>query len=112
MYPQPYCIFQYLTISTSKEKIISIVFYNNLCSGFKSIWHYISTSSCHWALKSSYQNILPQEVIFNILTVQALVRGHKLLSKVHFAYVRTTESHYDCHIDNLVSRANTVFVSV
>ena len=47
MYPQSYCIFQYLTILTNKEKmkkeVFLIGFYNNFCSGLNSIWQYMPT---------------------------------------------------------------------
>ena len=107
MYPQPYCIFQYLTISTSKEKmkkkIFLIGFYNNLCSGLKSISHYMSTSSCHWALKSSYQNILPQEVndyYIQYIDNTGTCESSQIVEQSSLC-ICTTESHYDCHIDDL-----------
>ena len=68
MDPQPYCFFQYFTISTSKIEMkkenFQIEFYNNSCelSHVELIDYYMPTSRCYWTLNSSYQNIIPQEV--------------------------------------------------
>ena len=104
IYPQPYCIFQYLTQLTSKAKLnkknFQITFYDNTCSVWNLILYYMPTSSCSWTQNSSYQNLLPPEV--NDYYIQYIdTTGTCEKTKQSSLCVCANKLHYDCHANDL-----------